>query len=92
MVNGLKDHVVHLKSLVGLEGNAHFLESIGKTLHTNADRSVTRVAILSFFDRVEVPVDHPIQILSDAFCDFMQAFIVELPSFVAGELGQTDAG
>ena len=86
VVNSLKDQLVDLVSSIGLEGQTHNLESVCEALNTNADRSVTHVRGLSLNDRVEVAVDHLVEVLGDAFGDPVEGLVVELLRRGAGKL------
>ena len=86
MINCLKDQLVDLESSVRLEGQAHNLKGVCEALNANADRSVTHVRGLSLYDRVEVAVDHLVEVLGDAFGDPVESLVVELFRRGAGKL------
>lgn len=90
MINSFEDLVVHVESSCVFKRNAHLLESVGKSLNTNTDRSVAHVRVFSFLDGVVVPIDHTIQVFSDPLGHFVKRLVVELPRLVARKLSQTD--
>ena len=77
VIDGLKDQLVHAKSLVALERKAKDLEGVSETLHSDTDRSVTHVAILCLRDGVEVAVNHAVEVLGDALGYTVQGLIIE---------------
>jgi hypothetical protein len=72
VVDSLEDLLVELSSLGRLERHAQGKESIGKTLDTETNRSVTHVAVASLLDRVVVHIDDLVQVTDNDLTDFVQ--------------------
>jgi len=78
MVDGLEDLDVEFLGSRGVEWHAEHHESIGKTLHTDSDRSMAHVGLPCFGDGVVIDVDDAIQVECDNFSDVVQLLEVVL--------------
>jgi hypothetical protein len=78
MVDGLEDLNVEFFGSCGLEWHAEHHEGIGKTLHTNSDRSMARVGLPRFRDGVVVDVDDAVQVECDNLSNIVQLLEVVL--------------
>ena len=89
MVHGLEDLNVELLGSWRVEWHAEHHESIGKTLHANANGSVTEVGLLRFRDGIVVDIDDTVQIECDDLSDVVQLLEVVLP---VGDKGRKSNG
>lgn len=92
MVDGLKDLLVQLSSLRRLERHAQSKESIGKTLDTDTNGSVSHVAVASFRNGVVVHINDPVQVANDSLCDLVQLLEVVAGLVVVDERGKGKRG
>jgi hypothetical protein len=92
VIDGLKDLLVELSGLGGLEGHAKSKESIGKTLDTKTDGSVTHVAVASLLHRVVVDIDDLVQVADNNLTDLMQLLEVVASLIVVDEGRQSKGG
>ena len=79
VVYRLEDVLVQLTRLLGLERELHHLEGVGQSLHADADRAVAHVGPAGLLHRVEVPVDHTVEVLGNDLGDVPEIFEVEGP-------------
>jgi len=83
VVDSLEDLKVELTSFRRVEGKTESHESIGETLNSNSDRSVTHVAVLCLLDWVVVDVDDSVQVESDGLDDVVK--LLEIVNTVLDE-------
>jgi len=88
VVNGLEDLKVELTSFGRVEGKTESHESIGETLNSNSDRTVTHVAVLCLLDGVVVDIDDSVQVESDSFDDIVK--LLEVVNTVFDEGRKSD--
>jgi hypothetical protein len=92
VVDGLEDLLVELTSLGRLEGHAQSKESIGETLDTKTNGSVTHVAVTSLLDGVVVHIDNLVQVADNDLTDLVQLLEVVASIFVVDERGKSQRG
>jgi hypothetical protein len=90
MVDGLEDLQVELTSGGTVKGHSQGHESVGETLDTETDRSVTHVRVFGLDDRVVIDVDDSVQVLGNNLGNSVELLKVVLP--VADESGQGERG
>ncbi|KAH3685491.1 hypothetical protein WICPIJ_003538 [Wickerhamomyces pijperi] len=79
VVDGLEDLNVQLLGLFRFERQSQDHESIGQTLDTQGNWSVSHVGSSGFWDRVVVTVNDSVQVLGDNLGDLVQLLkVVEL--------------
>ena len=86
VVDCLENQLVHLVCAIRLERQTHNLESVCEALNANANRSMAHVRGLSLHNRVEVAVDHLVEVLGDTFSDPVEGLVIELFRRGAGKL------
>ena len=78
MVDGLEDLNVEFLGGCGVEWHAEHHESIGKTLHTDSDRSMAHVGLPRFRDGIVIDVDDTIQVVCNNLSNVVQLLEVVL--------------
>jgi len=78
MVDGLEDLNVEFLGGRGVEWHMEHHESIGKTLHTDSDRSMAHVGLPRFGNGVVIDVDDAIQVVCDNLSNVVQLLEVVL--------------
>lgn len=88
LVDVLKDLTIELASLLGRPRNAKLGKYVGKTLHTNPNRTMAGVRVAALGRRLKVDVNDLIQIVRENRSDLAE--FLEVKSTVLHETRKTD--
>lgn len=98
-VDGIKDVLVELTSLGTIKRHLEHLKTIGKTLDTDTNGTVTHVGVLGLLDGVEVAVNDAVEVASYDLTDSLELIEVKLSielvvigGVLGNELRKTDRG
>lgn len=87
-----EDPLIKLCSFLGLKADAHDLEDVGQALHSDANRSMSEVGSLCFFNWVKVLVNDLIEIPSTNSSDVDKLVTFECESLFVHECREGKGG